>query len=267
MSKLSNAIYEINYIDELSQRKIWINRIHPLIKLMITIIYISIVVSFDKYNLFGLIPMALYPVILFNISETSFILSVKKLRFVLPIVCFVGIFNPFFDHTQFLEINKFVITGGMISAITLIIKGIFTVLASYLLIITTNIESICYALRCLHIPDIFVTQVLLTYRYITLLLGQANTIIQAYSLRAPYQKGIKMKVWGSLVGQLLFRSIDRANDLYDSMVLRGYKGEFYYARKGIRSYMEILYPILWIILFLIIRYVNLVSLLGNIFIS
>lgn len=267
MSKLSDAIYEINYLDELSQRKLWINGIHPLIKLFVTIIYISMVVSFDKYNIFGLIPMALYPVVLFNLSETSFIMSIKKLRIILPIVCLVGIFNPFFDHTNIFEIGNTVVTGGMISAITLIIKGIFTVFASFLLIVTTNIESICYALRCLHIPDIFVTQVLLTYRYITLLLDQANTIFQAYSLRAPNQKGIKFRVWGSLVGQLLFRSIDRANELYDSMILRGYKGEFYYPRKGIHSYVEIIYLTVWILLFTLARSINLVNFLGNLFTS
>jgi len=119
----------------------------------------------------------------------------------------------------------------------------------------------------LHIPDIFVTQVLLTYRYITLLLDQANTIIQAYSLRAPNQKGIKFKVWGSLVGQLLFRSIDRSSELYDSMILRGYRGEFYYARKGIHSYLEIIYIAIWILFFVLVRNINLVNFLGNLFTS
>lgn len=266
MSKLSNAIYEINYIDELSQRKTWINSIHPLIKLLVTIIYISIVVSFNKYDLFGLVPMVLYIVIIFSISETPFLLSLKKIWVVLPIVCFVGIFNPFFDHSVYLSMGNWIITGGMVSAFTLIIKGVLTVFASYLLIATTNIEKLCYALRCLHIPDVFVTQILLTYRYITLLLGQAHTIMEAYSLRAPNQKGIRFKVWGSLIGQLLFRSIDRARDLYDSMVLRGYKGEFFYDRKGKVSYLEILYLLGWILFFFAVRRFHIVGLIGQLFV-
>ena len=72
------------------------------------------------------------------------------------------------------------------------------------------------------------TQLLLSYRYLTLLLEQADTIAQAYALRAPKQKGEHFKVWGSLAGQLLLRSIDSANNLYDSMLLRGYQGEYYY---------------------------------------
>ena len=77
-------------------------------------------------------------------------------------------------------------------------------------------------------PKLLVTQFLLTYRYLTLLLEQADTMAQAYILRAPKQKGVHFKVWGSLAGQLLLRSIDRANNLYDSMLLRGYQGEYYY---------------------------------------
>ncbi|MDY4970728.1 MAG: energy-coupling factor transporter transmembrane component T, partial [Lachnospiraceae bacterium] len=66
---------------------------------------------------------------------------------------------------------------------TLILKGIFTVLAAYLLIATTTIEKICYALHLLHVPGILITQFLLTYRYVTVLLKEVNRITQAYSLR------------------------------------------------------------------------------------
>ena len=51
-------------------------------------------------------------------------------------------------------------------------------------------------------------------------------MIQAYSLRAPNQKGIHISAWGSFLGQLLLRSMDRAQELYYSMLLRGFRGEF-----------------------------------------
>ena len=59
-------------------------------------------------------------------------------------------------------------------------------------------------------------------------MNEARHTIQAYSLRAPNQKGLHFKVWGSLVGQLLLKSIDRADGVYESMLLRGYNGAFYY---------------------------------------
>ena len=140
--------------------------------------------------------------------------------------------------------------------ITLIIKGTYALMASFLLIATTGIERICYALKLLHIPGIVVTQILLTYRYITVLLQEAGAVYEAYSLRAPGEKGIKYKIWGSLLGQLLFRSIDRAGNLYDSMLLRGFHSEFYYARPLKSSARDYAYLIIWLAILIALRLLN-----------
>lgn len=232
MSKMSHVLNEIHYIDMLANREQWINRIHPLVKLIVTFIYIGTTMSIHKYNLVGILLMGVYPIIIFTIGELSFVQSLKKIKLILPFICIVGIFNPFFDKIPLFAIGDITITTGIISMLTLILKGIYAVLASYLLIATTTIEKICYALRLLYVPEILVTQILLTYRYISVLLKEANSMMLAYTLRAPGQKGVHMKVWGPLVGQLLLRSIDRASSVYESMMLRGYHGVFYYTDKN-----------------------------------
>ena len=93
--------------------------------------------------------------------------------------------------------------------------------------VTTRMEDLCYALQKLHVPGTFVTVLMLTYRYIIVLLKEMERMTDAYTLRAPGQKGLHYKVWGTMVGQLLLRSMDRAQTVYDSMRLRGYCGEFY----------------------------------------
>ncbi|MGB8451597.1 MAG: cobalt ECF transporter T component CbiQ [Anaerocolumna sp.] len=256
MGKLTNAMYEIHELDEMAEKDTRINQVHPLVKLIITVVYITCVVSFHKYNLLGLLPFIIYPLLIFNLAEISIKSCFKKLRVVLPLVCFIGLFNPFFDHTPLYKIGNMVITGGFISMVTLMLKGTYALMASYLLIATTGIERICYALKLLGIPSIIVTQILLTYRYITVLLKEANAVFQAYSLRAPREKGVKYKIWGSLIGQLLFRSIDRAGNLYDSMLLRGFKGEFYYARIQKSSGIDYLYLLLWLVIILALRLMN-----------
>lgn len=263
MSKIDSAIYEIHTMDQLAERDQWVNRIHPLVKFVLTIYYIVLVVSFDKYNIIGLAGMVIYPIVLFNITELFFRDSLKRLRIILPLVCFVGIFNPFFDKTPLFEVGAFTVTTGMISMITLMMKGIFSVLASYILIATTNIEKICYAMRLLHIPAILVTQILLTYRYITVLLGEVNRMTQAYSLRAPNQKGVHYKVWGSLAGQILLRSMDRAREIYESMCLRGYQGEFYYPGRRKACGKDYLYLIIWLIILSFLRVVPVMAIVGR----
>lgn len=236
--KIGNAIHEITKIDELARHDKWINNVHPLIKLIITIGYILLVISTPKYNVSRLVIMVVYPIALFLLGDINFMDSFKRLKIVLPLVCLIGILNPFFDrhilfrfngiklNQDFVLFKNLAITGGIISMFTLALKGILTVMASYILIATTTIEKICYALRLIKTPSVIVTQIMLTYRYVTLLLSEAGRITQAYALRAPNQKGINIKNWGSLLGHLLLRTIDRADEVYNAMLLRGFNGEF-----------------------------------------
>lgn len=263
MSKIGNAIYEIHHMDTIAARNQWVNQIHPLVKFVLTVFYITMVVSFSKYDVFGLAGMGVYPLAVFILSEVSFKDSLKRLRVVLPLVCFVGILNPIFDKTM-VNWGGLMFRAGILSMITLILKGVFSVLASYLLIATTSIEKLCYAFRLIHVPKILVTQILLTYRYISVLLEEVNRITQAYSLRAPNQKGIQFKVWGSLTGQLLLRSMDRANTVYESMELRGYHGEFQYVGEKIHvRRQDILYLGIWVGIFVLFRKVPVIWVIGN----
>lgn len=263
MSKISNAIYEIHHMDTMTARDQWVNRLHPLVKFVLTIIYIAAVVSFGKYDIIGLAAMAVYLIAGFILAELSFKECIWRLRVVLPLVCAVGIANPFFDRIP-VELGAIHINAGVISMLTLMMKGVFAVMASYMLIATTSIEKICYALRLLHVPKILVTQILLTYRYITVLLNEVNRITQAYALRAPNQKGVHFKVWGSLTGQLLLRSIDRANDVFESMTLRGYKGEFRYVGENTHMrWQDMLYLVIWPLAFFLIKKVPVIIVVGN----
>ena len=253
MNRISGAICEIHHMDMLASRDQWVNRIHPLVKLVLTIVYISAVVSFHKYDAAGTAGMAVYPMALFILSELSFADSLKRLRLVLPLVCFVGILNPFLDQNV-IRIGGIRISAGVLSMATLIMKGAFSVLASYLLIATTSVERLCYALRLLHVPKAVVTQFMLTYRYITVLLEEVNRITQAYELRAPHQKGIHFKAWGPLAGQLILRSMDRANEVYESMLLRGYRGDYAYLQeRTVFRRQDLAYLLFWLAVFAVFR--------------
>lgn len=266
MGKLSDAIYEVHFMDTIASKDSFIHRVHPLVKIIVTIAYVWFTVSFNKYNVAGLATMVVYPAAIFSLSGVSFGHSIKKLRVILPFVILMGILNPFFDREPRFLLYGLTVTNGMVSGLTLIIKGILSVLASYLLIATTRIESICYALNLLHVPDILVTQILLTYRYITVLLSEANHIFEAYSLRAPKQTGVHYKVWGSLIGQLLFRSIDRATALYDSMVLRGYNGNFRHSQLKRAEWQDFAYLVACSGVFALLRYTSLTALIGSLFV-
>jgi cobalt/nickel transport system permease protein len=184
-------------------------------------------------------------------------------------VCLVGIANPLIDRSIWMKIGDFAITGGMISMVTLVFKGVFALVASYLLIATTSIESICYALRLLHVPRLIVTVIMLIYRYIILFMKEVERISLAYSLRAPKQKGIHYKAWGSLLGQMLLRSIDRADIVYESMTIRGFKGEFYLRESSNQGLAKNITSVLYVIcagsFITVFRLVPIFELVGRLF--
>jgi cobalt/nickel transport system permease protein len=265
LNKASKAWSELQAMDELAAGNSLIHRLHPLVKLLVTIAYIAVVVSYSKYELSGLVIVILYPVFMFQVSLIPVHTCFYKLRYILPLVMAVGIVNPFLDTTPMLYLGGVTISGGVISMLTLMLKGIFSLMASFILIATTTIDALCAALRKLHVPELIVTLLLLTYRYISVMIEQVSVMTDAYHLRAPKQKGIQFSAWGSFLGQLMLRSMDRAQELYQSMRLRGFHGEFYYAKVKHFTGSDAVFGILCLAFFLLSRYVDISRLLGNFF--
>ena len=250
-------------MDELAAGSSPIHALHPLAKLITTVVYILVTLSFDKYDLGGLVPMVLWPILLFQISGIEVKSCFYKLRIVLPLVMAVGLFNPFFDKTVLLQLGGLPVSGGVISMLTLMLKGVFCLMASFLLMASTSIDSLCAALRKLHVPKLIVTLLLLTYRYVGMMTEELSVMTDAYHLRAPGQKGIHISAWGSFLGQLLLRSMDRAQELYSSMMLRGYRQEFYYADYRPFRSGDALYVLACGAAFLLLRTVRIAELLGS----
>ena len=263
MDKLSKARSELREMDALAAGNSPVHRLHPLCKLLATVAYIATVVSFPKYRFSALAVMVLYPVLMFQAAGIPVGLCFYRLRFVLPLVCAVGLANPFLDRTVVLRLGALTVTGGVVSMVTLMMKGVFSLMASFLLIATTPMDSLCAALRKLRVPGVLVTLLLLTYRYIGVMLEQVAVMTEAYKLRAPGQKGIHISAWGSFLGQLLLRSMDRAEELYGSMRLRGFRGEFHYARVPKCRASGVLWTVGCAAAFLLARLVDIPTLLGG----
>lgn len=263
MEKIDIASAELREMDSLAALQSPVHALNPAAKLFITILYILLTVSFNKYDLSGLSIMVLYPVFMFQLSGIPVSTCFRKLRVVLPLVCAVGLFNPIFDHTPMLRIGTLIVTGGVISMLTLMLKGIFCLMASFILAATTGIDSLCAALRRLHVPQFIVTLLLLTFRYIGVMMDEVSVMTTAYKLRAPGEKGIRFSAWGSFLGQLLLRSMDRAGELYESMQLRGFAGEFRYAERRRAVPADYLFTVLCAAALILLRSFNIADLLGR----
>jgi cobalt/nickel transport system permease protein len=229
MDNAERAMLDLRAMDELASMDSPYHRLSALSKFLMTVVYIAVTASFHKYDLTGLLFMVIFPLTGYQFAYIPVSTCFSKLKGVIPIVAAVGLLNPFFDRSPLVKLGSFTVTGGMISMLTLMLKGVFCLMASFLLMATTQIDDLCRALRKIHCPKMITSLILLTFRYISVLLDEVSAMTQAYSLRAPGQKGIHISAWGTFLGQLLLRTMDRADDLYDAMMLRGFNGEFHYA--------------------------------------
>lgn len=161
MNKAQQASIELRDMDELAAQDSPMHRLSPLSKLFVTVLYIVVTVSFHKYDISGVFVMVLFPLVGYQVGMIPVHTCFHKLRVVMPLVCAVGLFNPFFDKRIVLYIGAVGVSGGVISMLTLMMKGIFCLMASFLLAATTSIEDICRALRQLHVPKVLTSLLLL----------------------------------------------------------------------------------------------------------
>lgn len=262
MSSIVDSIYSMRHLDDLSRKKTFIHEIHPLAKLIVTISFLIVVVSFGKYEIGSLLPLFFYPVIIFAFAEIPAAPILKRLLFIEPLIIGIGILNPLLAKETF-QIGGITLSVGWITFLSIVIKSGLTVTAALLLVAITGMDKLAAALRMLKIPKIFVLQLLLTYRYISVLVEEVARMLRAYSLRAPQQKGIQRSAWGSFAGQLLLRTFDRAERVYQAMRLRGFEGEYNTGEDKKFRLKDFLYVFAWILFFAMARIYNIPQLIGS----
>lgn len=253
MNKLGQAAKDIHLSDDVDRNHGTRGGVHPLSRVLVTLLYIVLVVSFSNYDLAGLAGMVLYLVI----NSIWYGISVRTMfRRVWPVLLITGAAGaagPVLDREVCAVLGDITITYGMLSMVTLMLKGIFCVIAAYLLAVTAGVWQICHALRVVHVPEEIVTVIMLMHRYLMVLIKEVERMQQAYKLRAPNQRGLHFRTWGSFVGLLLLRSMDRAEEVYESMKLRGFHGTIQYFPLESSRMADILYVLLWGIFLIVLR--------------
>ncbi|MBP2626068.1 MAG: ecfT 5 [Firmicutes bacterium] len=267
MSKMESYWLDLKQLDEMAGNRTVLHRIHPCAKLLTTVIFLTVVASFSKYEISGLFPMFFYPIFLIILGELPLGPISNRVLLALPFVIFIGIFNPLLDQNPVVQFGPFFISGGWISFLSILLRFLLAVTAALILVATCGIDAIGMALLQLKVPKVFVIQLLFMYRYLYVLLEEFIRTIRAHSLRSFQGEGIRPRVWGSLLGQLLLRTIDRAQRIYQAMLCRGFDGEIRLIRQKKLVGMDIVYFLGWSAFFIIIRLVNVTQWLGTLLIG
>lgn len=264
MSNASVPWSNIHFFDELAAKRTVIHRLHPLAKLLTVLAFLVTVASFGRYAVAPLLPLCIFPVALLVLADLPAGELFKRMLIASPFALGVSVFNPLLDHSTAVIVGGFVITGGWVSFCSIVLRFVLSVLAALILVAVSGIGQVGDALLKLWVPRAFVVQLIFLYRYISVLAEETTRTLRAYSLRSAGRKGVHYRAWGSLAGQLLLRTIDRASRIYQAMRCRGFDGEIRMLRSDRFRWADLLFIVGWIGFFAATRMINLTELIGSI---
>ncbi len=240
-----------------------IHRLDPRAKLITTLFFIITVVSFNRYTLVELVPFFLYPILLISAGGLPAGYFIKKVLLVSPFAILIGIFNPLIDREIISHIGTITISGGWISFFSILMRFFLTVSAVLILISLTGFNKVCHALIGLGVPRVFVVQLLFFYRYIFVLVEEAEKMEMARSLRSFNDKSRPFRVFVSIIGHLLLRSYDRADRIYLAMQCRGFDGNIRLAGTLHLSLKDLAFTTGWSLVFILFRFDNIPVRMGE----
>jgi cobalt/nickel transport system permease protein len=124
---------------------------------------------------------------------------------------------------------------GFIRFVSIGIKSWLSITAAILLASTTSFSELLQAMRALGIPRLLVSIFGLMWRYLFLIVEEADRLVRARTSRSgrnsitSKRKGgtlsWRAKVTGGMAGSLFIRSLERSEQVYNAMLARGYDGE------------------------------------------
>lgn len=202
-----------------------IHSLDPRAKTLATLAFIVTVVSFPRYEVAGLLPFFLFPVVMIVLGDVPPGVIARRTLLALPFALMVGLFNPLIDREPALWLGRVAVSGGWLSLVSLLVRCLLSVSAGLALVATTSFPEFCRGLTRMGVPSPLVTQLLFLYRYLFVLSEESTRLRRARDLRAGTSGSRTWRLASSVIASLFIRTLDRAERIHQAMVARGFDGE------------------------------------------
>ena len=223
-------------LDRYLEGRSWFHSADARIKLVMALGFIFATTSIPPGKWIGFAAMLALVWLAAGISRVGllrvFLRSLVAIPFIL--IALPTVFTkpglPLFE----LNLALFTLTGtleGLDFFISVLLKSWASVTAAVVLTATTPPLRLLEALRALRVPAILVAIVMLMYRYLFVLVDEAQSLMRARTARSaaigPKSGGSlvwRAKSAGGMAGSLFIRTLDRSERIYMAMLARGYDG-------------------------------------------
>jgi len=230
---------------------------------VVTFAYIFVVVSFDRYAVAAMLPLLIVPMAMARLGNVDLARVGRKVLLAMPFALMVGLFNPVFDTLPRIELMGYAVSGGWLSLASILIRAVLTVVSALILVAILGIHGLCAALDQLGVPRAFTTQLLFMHRYTQVLAGELGRMSLARQLRSNASATMPLSVYGSLLGHLLLRTLDRAQRIHQAMLSRGFDGQMPAQRQHAWRWVDTGILVACLSAFWLMRTTDLATLLGR----
>ncbi len=228
LSDISHTFEQSLFAEEIARRPGLLQSIDPRVKVL-SMIALLIAVGLSR-SLLVIIGLYLIALILARLSLVPMSFFVKRVWLFMPfftgIIALPALFiTPGLPLVQ-LPFGLVITRTGAQTALFLLMRVSTSVSLGILLILTTPWNTVLKALGVLHLPDVFVLILGMTYRYIYLLLHTANDMFLSRQSRVVGRlSGAEERhVIAASAGVLLSKSLQLSSEVYLAMQSRGFRG-------------------------------------------
>ena len=225
---ITEAIEHAVFAEQISANAGFFQSLDARVK-VISVLALLIGVSLSR-SLLVIVAVYLLLLILAWSSAIPVDFFIKRVWLVLPfftgLVVIPALFitpGPVLVH---LPLGLVITETGVNTVLFLLLRVSTSVSLTLLLILTTPWNTVLSALSVLHLPDVFILVLGMTYRYIYLLLHLANDMFLSRQSRVVgyLNTSDNQHVLAAISATLLGKSLDMSSEVYLAMVSRGFRG-------------------------------------------
>ena len=219
-----------HFIDRFAMGDSPIHRLDARAKLLAVLGYTVVLISFDRYAVSDLAPLAVLPLGLLWFARVPVWFAVRRVLILSPFILMLVLMSPFYDrapHVVTFGPWHYTVSGGWLTAADISIKFALGVLALTALMCSTRFALLLEAMQRLGLPQVVVMQLGFLYRYVFVLIDEAMRVRRARDFRgaalAPVSR--RLAAAGGVIGMLFIRTLDRSQRVHLAMAARGYSGQ------------------------------------------
>jgi cobalt/nickel transport system permease protein len=259
--KLEQGLLDFRGLDLLARGESVVHRCDARAKILVALVFLVCVMSFERHAIAPLLPYFAFAIVIVAWAGLPLGLVARKAALVLPFALAVGLANPWFER-------DIVVAGGLsfgagwLSLASIVLRSLLAGAAAVVLVAVTGFPALCAALARLGVPRPLVVQLMFLHRYLVVVGEEAARMAAARAQRAG-GRPLSMRGYAALAGQLLLKSLDRAERIYRAMRARGFDGSTPLRTPGRLRARDAVAAAALCALFVLLRRVDVVDAIGR----